>query len=170
MVLFLLHPVVDFSLYSHYQILGWIFFFSYFGSSFLLYCLTISRDLLGLPSFANIFWFLFFFFLFFFSSCIVPLIHGCLWEIFSFHWVCVRFIFLSSFIWRSFFICPIFIYRPRFVSLFNSFGGCLFYHQLALLLHRLTRSVRWCYLAGYISIIYLLFRSLTWLFFSSLYS
>ena len=47
-----------------------------------------------------------------------------------------------------------------FYSCSNSFGGCIFYHWLYFLSYRLTRSILWCCLLGYISIMYSYFRSL----------
>ena len=79
-----------------------------------LYCMTLSQYLLSLLSFANIFWFIS-------SNCVIRLVCYCLFGIFSFYWVPVRFTFLSSFdCCRSFFICPcILLSHPDFVFLFR---------------------------------------------------
>ena len=113
------------------------FFFFIFGHSpscwktflslfcYVLFCLyfcTLSRNLLSLPSFDNIFWFIS-------SSCVVRFVCSCRFGVFSLRWPSVRITFLSSFVVVSVslfdFLASFLVQVLNFCS--DSFGGYLFY-------------------------------------------
>ena len=117
------------------------------------YCSTLSSYLLSRPSFAFIFWF-------HCSHCVARHFCCCFFFFFLrglilFTWVPGGLIFLSAI---YFWVYPLFSSKFCIFST-DFFRGGLFYHYLVLLLHRLTRSIRWCRHLGDISIIYLLFQS-----------
>ena len=105
--------------FVHFPPTFWLNFLSLFWKVLLyfLYYLTRSRYLLSVPFSTNIFRFVF-------TCCVVRIICGCLFGIFSFCWVTLCFIFLSSFTCHSFFICPsILISYSGFVFLFGFLWG-----------------------------------------------
>ena len=119
-ILFLLQPVVDLSYHLH-QLVGRILF--RFLGMFCFKCSTLSRHLLSLPSFANIFW------LISSSSCDVRVICDCLFgDLF------ISFGFYAFYLPKQFYLLSKFLYLCFPIHFFyfssDSFRGCLFYLQL----------------------------------------
>ena len=134
-------------------------FFSLFSKVlFYCYCFTLSQDLLSLlliPVFFDLF----------LPVVFVRLVCDCLfWGLFIPKGVCL-FYFLQQFLLSQFLYLSL---KPHFPSRFcisvRIPYGYLFYQQLVLLQHRLTRSFRWFCLEGCVSMIYLLFQSINWFF------
>ena len=144
-IIFLLHPNIDLDLWTPYL---WVEFSFVIleGPVLNMYCLTLSRYHLSLISFANVFWFIS-------SWCINRLLCGWLFsDLFlpldssaCFSSLAVSFVVAASLLTLLFSVLIQVLY---FCS--DSFSEFLFFHWLVLLLHELTRSVRWCCPFGYV--------------------
>ena len=155
---FLSFVSVDLFLCPYHQSVGRIFY-RYSGMFwFVLYCLTLS-SIFDSPFFRQ------YLLIFFSSTCVVRFIYSrFLGSSHFFAFLCILSSLEVSLVTASLFVLLVSIPIQVLYFCSGSFGGYQFYHWLVLLLHRLTRSVRWCCPLGYISIIYWLFYILSWLF------
>ena len=127
------------------QVVGRIVLSLFHKVLFCLNCLILSRCLLCLRSFTNIFGFIS-------SNCVVRLVCSCLFGVFSVRWFPVSFTLLNifQFLYLSF---ELNFLSTFYISFQIPWREYLFYLRLVLILQRLTRSFRWRRPLGYVSVV-----------------